>query len=94
MESRLIFRHHWKALKLSITQVAKVGEAISWLLQGQTPSKLGENELRPKSECNPCENGEAITAKLTRKVLCHIAQQCPYHKLTLVCEASSLRGSR
>jgi hypothetical protein len=25
-------RHHWKALKLSITQVAKVGEAISWLL--------------------------------------------------------------
>ncbi len=56
--------------------------------------KLGENELSPKPECNPSEIGEAITAILTRKVLCHIAQWSPYHKLTLVCEASSLRGSR
>ena len=69
MESRLIFRHLQKALKLSITQIAKVGEAISWLLQIQTPLKLGENGLRPKYECDPCENGEAITATLTRKVL-------------------------
>ena len=94
MESRLIFRHRQKALKLSITQVAKVGEAVSWLLQVQTALKPGENGLSPKRECNPCESGEAITAKLTRKVLCHIAQWRPYHKLTQVCEASSLRGSR
>ena len=94
MESRLIFRHHQKALKLSMTQVARTGEAISWLLQVQTALKLGENGLSPKHECNPCENGEAVTARLTRKVLCHIAQWCPYHKLTQVCEASSLRGSR
>ena len=94
MESRLIFRHLQKALKLSMTQIAKVGEAVSWLLQIQTPLKPGENGLRPKYECDPSEIGEAITATLTRKVLCHIAQWSPYHKLTLVCEASSLRGSR
>ena len=69
MESRLIFRHHQKALKLSMTQVAMVGEAVSWLLQAQTALKPGENGLSPKRECNPCENGEAITAILTRKVL-------------------------
>jgi hypothetical protein len=69
MESRLIFRHPQKALKLSITQIAKVGEAVSWLLQVHTPLKPGENGLRPKHECDPCENGEAITATLTRKVL-------------------------
>ena len=68
MESRLIFRHLQKALKLSMTQIAKVGEAVSWLLQGQTTLKGGENALSPKPECNPCENGEAITARLTRKV--------------------------
>jgi hypothetical protein len=94
MESRLIFRHHQKALKLSITQVAKVGEAVSWLFQAQTTLMGGENARSPKRECNPCESGEAITAILTRKVLCHIAQWCPYHKLTQVCEANSLRGSR
>ena len=94
MESRLIFRHLQKVSKLSITQVAKVGEGISSLLQGQTTLKAGENGPSPKSECNPGETGEAITAKLTRKVLCHITQWSPYHKLTLVCEASSLRGSR
>jgi hypothetical protein len=69
MESRLIFRHHQKTLKLSITQVAKAGEVFSGLLQEQTALKLGENELSPKFECNPCDNGEAATAKLTRKVL-------------------------
>ena len=69
MESRLIFRHLQKALKLSITQVAKVGEAFSWLLQVHTPLKPGENGLRPKHECDPSEIGEAITARLTRKVL-------------------------
>ena len=94
MESRLIFRHLQKALKLSITQIAKVGEAVSWLLQVHTPLKPGENGLRPKHECDVGETAKAITAKLTRKALCHIAQWSPYHKLTLVCEASSLRGSR
>jgi hypothetical protein len=69
MESRLIFRHLQKALKLSITQVAKVGEPFSWVLQVQTPLKLGENELRPKHECDSSEIEEAITARLTRKVL-------------------------
>ena len=69
MESRLIFRHLQKASKLNVTQVAKVGKGISSLLQVQTPLKPGENGLRPKHECDPCENGEAITATLTRKVL-------------------------
>ena len=69
MESRLIFRHLQKALKLSITQVAKVGEAISWLLQVQTPLKPGENGPRPKHERDASEIAEAITAKLTRKAL-------------------------
>jgi hypothetical protein len=50
-------------------QIAKIGEAISWLLQVQTALKDGENVLSPKHECDPCENGEAITATLTRKVL-------------------------
>ena len=95
MDGRLIFRHLQKVSKLSITQVAKVGEGISSLFQGQTALKAGENSLSPKSEFrNPGETGETITARLTRKVLCHITQWSPYHKLTLVCEASSLRGSR
>ena len=68
MESRLIFRHLQKALKLGMTQIAMVGEAVSWLLQMQTPLKPGENGLRPKHECDPSEIGEAITATLTRKV--------------------------
>ena len=55
--------------------------------------KPGENGLRPKYECDAGETAEAITARLTRKVL-KVGQWCPYHKLTLVCEASSLRGSR
>ena len=56
-------------MKLSITQVAKVGEAVSWLLQVQTPLKIGENSLRTKHECDGSEIPEAITARLTRKVL-------------------------
>jgi len=56
-------------LKLSITQVAKVGKAISWLLQVQTPLKAGENGPRPKDERDGSEIPEAITARLTRKVL-------------------------
>ena len=50
MESRLIFRHLQKALKLSITQIAKVGEAVSWLLQAHTALKPGENGLSPKRQ--------------------------------------------
>jgi hypothetical protein len=69
MESRLIFRHLQKASKLNVTQVAKVGEAISWLLQVQTPLKPGENGLRPKRERDVGETAEAITARLTRKAL-------------------------
>ena len=56
-------------MKLSITQTAKVGEAVSWLLQVQTPLKAGENSPRPKHECDVGETAEAITAILTRKVL-------------------------
>ena len=48
MASRLIFQHHQKALKLGITQVAKAGEAVSWLLLRQTTLKPGENGLSPK----------------------------------------------
>ena len=69
MESRLIFRHHQKASKHGMTQIAKAGEAISWLLQAQTALKSGENGLSPKRECDPCDNGEAVVATLTRKVL-------------------------
>ena len=56
-------------MKLNVTQLAKVGEAISWLLQVQTPLKPGENGLRPKHECDVGETAKAITARLTRKAL-------------------------
>jgi len=56
-------------LKLSVTQTAKVGEAVSWLLQVQTPLTTGENGSRPKHERDASEIAEAITARLTRKVL-------------------------
>ena len=52
-----------------MTQIAKAGEAVSWLLQAQTALKSGENGLSPKRECDPCDNGEAVVATLTRKVL-------------------------
>ena len=52
-----------------MTQIAKAGEAVSWLLQAQTALKPGENGLSPKRECDPCDNGEAAVATLTRKVL-------------------------
>ena len=48
MASRLIFQHHQKALKLGMTQVAKAGEAVSWLLLRQTTLTPGENGLSPK----------------------------------------------
>ena len=60
-----------------MTQIAKAGEADSWLLQAQTALKPGENGLSPKRQCDPCDNGEAAVARLARKVLRTLTLQVP-----------------
>jgi hypothetical protein len=49
MESRLIFRHLQKTLKLSITQVAKVGEGVSCLIQALAHTFLQTGPFRPNN---------------------------------------------
>ena len=60
-----------------MTQIAKTGEAVSWLLQVHTALMSGENGRSPKHECDPCDNGEAVTATLTRKVLRTLTLRVP-----------------
>jgi hypothetical protein len=50
MESRLIFRHHPKPFIQRMTQVAKVGEAVSWLLQAQTPFEEKKSAVQIKAK--------------------------------------------
>ncbi len=82
MESRLIFRHRQKPLIFSMTQVAKVGQPVSSVSQGQTalkppgkpgggarsPSAMGvTTQKRSQLNCQEKCRGEAKCARTANR---------------------------